>query len=167
MSQTVNIHPVVDHGVPHGSESFAGGTLTCLCTDHPVKVHVEGPVLHNHVCGCTKCWKPHGANFSMVAVAPSDKVKVTANADKLHVVDPSALLQRHACSSCGVHMYGPVERAHAFQGLTFVHPERFDHDGYMAPGFAAFVSSIIESGVAPEQMEGIRAPPARPWARAV
>lgn len=156
MSESVNIHPSVDHGVHAGSGSFSGGTLTCLCTDKPVKVRIEGDVAYNHVCGCTKCWKPEGANFSMVAVAPSDKVTVLENGDKLAVVDPSALIQRTACTVCGVHMHGPVEREHAFKGLSFVHPERFQEQGSAAPGFAAFVSSIIESGVKPDHMEAIR-----------
>ena len=73
------------------------------------------------------------------------------------MVDPSALILRHACTGCGVHMYGPVERDHAFKGLDFIHPERFQEDGWSPPGFAAFVSSIIESGVDPSRMEGIRA----------
>ena len=29
---------------------------------------------YNHVCGCTKCWKPEGALFSQVAVVPRDKL---------------------------------------------------------------------------------------------
>jgi hypothetical protein len=37
------------------------------------------------------------------------------------------------------------------------HPELFQEQGSAAPGFAAFVSSVIESGVKPEQMDGIRA----------
>jgi S-(hydroxymethyl)glutathione synthase len=154
---SVNIHPSVDHGVKPGSADFAGGILTCKCADRPVKVKVDTQIAYNHVCGCTKCWKPDGANFSMVAVAPSGKVSVLENGDKLAVVDPAALIQRHACTVCGVHMHGPVERAHAFQGLSFVHPELFDHAGAAAPEFAAFVSSIIESGVKPDEMGAIRA----------
>jgi S-(hydroxymethyl)glutathione synthase len=152
----VAIHPAIDGGVKKGSASFAGGTLVCACTDRPVEVRIEGNVAHNHACGCTKCWKPKGATFSIVAVAPHDKVKVVANGDKLAVVDPSALIQRHACKQCGVHMYGPVERDHAFKGLDFVHPERFRESGWQEPGFAAFVSSVIEAGVKPSEMAGIR-----------
>ena len=152
-----SIHPVVDGGVRQGSGSFQGGTLTCLCTDRPVKVRIEGDVAHNHACGCTKCWKPRGTAFSVVAVVPSDKVKVLENGDKLAVVDSSALIQRHACKQCGVHLYGPVERDHPFKGLSFIHPERFEEDGWSPPGFTAFVSSIIESGVDPKRMDGIRA----------
>jgi S-(hydroxymethyl)glutathione synthase len=81
---------------------------------------------------------------------------VTENGDKLKVVDSSALILRHACTGCGVHMHGPVERDHAFKGLAFVHPERFQESGWQEPGFAAFVSSVIESGVPPSQMDGIR-----------
>ncbi|MFE0759192.1 S-(hydroxymethyl)glutathione synthase [Inquilinus sp. NPDC058860] len=152
-----SIHPVVDGGVRRGSGSFQGGTLTCLCTDRPVKVRIEGDVAHNHACGCTKCWKPQGAAFSVVAVVPTDKVTVLENGDKLAVVDPNALIQRHACKQCGVHLYGPVERDHPFKGLSFIHPERFDNSGYAEPTFAAFVSSIIEAGVDPSRMEGVRA----------
>ncbi len=153
---SVNIHPSVDTGVKAGSADFAGGVLTCHCTDRPVKVKIDTQIAHNHVCGCTKCWKPSGANFSMVAVAPSEKVSVLENGDKLKVVDASALIQRMACTGCGVHMHGPVERDHPFKGLSFVHPELFDHAGADAPGFAAFVSSIIESGVKPDDMGAIR-----------
>jgi S-(hydroxymethyl)glutathione synthase len=53
-------------------------------------------------------------------------------------------------------MHGPVERDHAFTGLSFVHPERFQESGCPAPGFAAFVSSIIETGTPPSAMAGVR-----------
>lgn len=152
----VSLHPALDHGVKPGTGSFAGGTLVCACADRPVKVKITGDVAHNHACGCTKCWKPDGAAFSIVAVTGRDNVEVAENGDKLAVVDPSALIQRHACTECGVHMYGPVERDHPFQGLDFIHPERFEEAGWMAPGFAAFVSSVIEAGVDPAEMDGIR-----------
>jgi len=157
MPETEKLHPAIDAGVKPTDPNFAGGTLVCLCATRPVKVRIGGQVAHNHACGCTKCWKPTGALLSVVAVAPHDKVTVVENGDKLKVVDPSALIQRHACVECGVHMYGPVERDHPFKGLDFVHPERFQESGWAAPGFAAFVSSVIEAGVDPSRMEGIRA----------
>ena len=93
----------------------------------------------------------------MVAVVPRDNVKVTENADKLHVVDASATIQRHACKVCGTHMYGRIEnKGHPFYGLDFVHPELFQEAGSAGPGFAAFVSSVIESGVKPGEMTAIR-----------
>ena len=107
------------------------------------------------MCGCTKCWKPAGALFSQVAVVSRDKVKVTKNADKLKVVDANATIQRHACTGCGVHMYGRIENTkHPFYGFDFVHTELSKEQGWSAPEFAAFVSSIIESGARPEQMGG-------------
>src|SRR5262245_5684973 len=153
----VHIHPAVDSGLKPGNSKFAGGTLSCRCVTQPVKVAIRAGIAHNHVCGCTKCWKPPGAAFSIVAVVPSDKVAVQANADKLAVVDTSALIQRYACTACGTHMYGPVEKVHAFQGLSFVHPELFTEPGAPPPEFAAFVSSVIEGGVDPGQMTAIRA----------
>ena len=154
----VNIHPSVDNGVKAGSSSFAGGTLVCRCATNPVRVRITGNVAHNHACGCTKCWKPAGANFSVVAVVPRDNVEVVENGDKLQVVDSSATIQRYACTGCGVHMYGRIENTgHPFYGLDFIHPELFEEQGAAAPEFAAFVSSIIESGVPAEQMPAIRA----------
>jgi len=153
----VHIHPSIDSGLKPGDSKFAGGTLSCRCTTKPVKVAIRSGIAHNHACGCTKCWKPAGATFSIVAVVPSDKVTVLENADKLAVVDPSALLHRHACKACGTHMYGPVEKDHAFKGLTFIHPELFSEPGAPPPEFAAFVSSVIEAGVDPGEMPAIRA----------
>ena len=150
------LHPSIDKGLPKKKASFAGGTLVCACVSNPVTVAIKGQVAHNHACGCTKCWKPKGAMFSVVAVVPTENVTVTANKSKLKVVDPKALILRHACRACGVHMHGPVERDHAFKGLSFIHPERFQEQGWAPPGFAAFVSSIIESGVDPKKMKGIR-----------
>src|SRR5215213_12008293 len=94
---TVSIHPQVDHGIKPAAANFSGGTLSCRCTDRPVKVAIKGQVFHNHVCGCTKCWKPAGALFSQVAAVPRDNVKVTANENKLTVVDPKAVIKRYAC----------------------------------------------------------------------
>ena len=150
------LHPVIDKGLPKESASFEGGTLTCNCTSDPVKVKIKGQIAHNHACGCTKCWKPKGAIFSVVAVVPHENVSVLENCKKLKVVDESALIRRHACTKCGTHMFGTVERDHPFKGLDFIHPELFDKPGWSPPGFAAFVPSIIEAGVAPERMDGIR-----------
>ena len=93
----------------------------------------------------------------MVGVVPRDTLTVTENADKLAVVDKAATIQRFACDMCGVHMYGRIENAgHPFHGLDFIHPELGTEQGWAPPEFAAFVSSIIESGVKPDQMNGIR-----------
>jgi S-(hydroxymethyl)glutathione synthase len=158
MSDTIHIHPLVDSGLKPGRADFNGGTLVCKCTTDPVKVRVEASIAHNHVCGCTKCWKPAGATFAMVAVAPRDKVQVTKNADKLKVVDANATIQRHACTGCGAHMYGRIENAkHPFYGFDFIHTELSKQAGWSPPEFAAFVSSVIESGTPPDQMPAIRA----------
>ncbi len=92
----IKIHPLVDQGVKQGAAGFAGGTLTCRCTRDPVTVRVASNVAFNHVCGCTKCWKPEGALFSLVGVAGRDKVSVTANDKKLKIVDEKAAIQRYA-----------------------------------------------------------------------
>ncbi len=146
---TMSIHPAVDNGVRPGSANFAGGTLACKCASNPVEVSVTSQCAYNHVCGCTKCWKPAGAMFSQVAVVPRDKLRVSKNADKLKVVDANAAIQRYACRDCGVHMYGRIENTkHPFYGFDFIHTELSKDQGWAPPEFAAFVSSIIESGTA-------------------
>jgi len=153
----VKIHPAVDSGVRPGAAAVSGGVLSCKCKTKPVKVKVGAQTAHNHVCGCTKCWKPDGAIFSMIAVVGRDKVEVIENADKLEIVDENAAIQRHACEECGTHMYGRIENEeHPFHGLDFLHTELGDKPGWSAPEFAAFVSSIIESGVDPKRMDEIR-----------
>ena len=153
-----SIHPGVDQGLKPAAANFAGGTLSCKCSDKKVTVSIKGQAAFNHVCGCTKCWKPKGALFSQVAVVSRDNVKVIANEAKLAVVDSNATIQRHACKECGVHMYGRIEnKAHPFYGLDFIHTERSNVDGWADPGFAAFVSSIIESGASPDNMGAVRA----------
>ena len=153
----LSIHPAVDNGTKPAGSSYAGGTLACRCSDKKVNVSIKGQIAHNHVCGCTKCWKPAGALFSQVAAVPRDNVKVTANEDKLGVVDQNATIKRYACKACGVHMYGRIDNTkHPFHGLDFIHPELFKEEGWAPPEFAAFVSSIIESGTKPDSMGAVR-----------
>ena len=73
---SIAIHPAVDSGFRATDAAFAGGTLVCKCASNPVKVKIKGDIAHNHACGCTKCWKPEGAVFSVVAVAPTESVAV-------------------------------------------------------------------------------------------
>src|ERR1700756_5823791 len=156
-SSSISIHPSVDSGIKPGAKDFTGGTLVCKCSQNPFKVTVNSQSAYNHACGCTKCWKPQGALFSLVAVVPRNKLSVTENADKLEVVDPNAAIQRYACKGCGVHLYGRIENTkHPLYGFDFIHPELFQETGWAPPEFAAFVSSVIESGVNPDQMAGIR-----------
>jgi S-(hydroxymethyl)glutathione synthase len=157
MGNPVSIHPSVDGGLPKGDKQFAGGVLRCLCKSDAVTVQVSAQCAHNHVCGCTKCWKPKGALFSQVAVVPRDALKVVANESKLAIVDPKAPIQRYACKACGVHLYGRIEnKAHPFHGLDFIHVELSPEKGWAPPEFAAFVSSIIESGADPAGMGAVR-----------
>jgi S-(hydroxymethyl)glutathione synthase len=141
MSDAVKIHPAVDSGIAPAQPGFEGGTLSCHCATDRVTVEIGAQVAYNHVCGCTKCWKPDGSLFSQVAVVGRDKVMVTANGEKLKV-----------------HLYGRIENdQHAFYGLDFVHTELSPQTGWAPPEFAAFVSSIIESGARPDTMGAVRA----------
>ena len=158
MVKAVKVHPAVDAGLKPAAANFSGGSLSCHCEKKKVRVAITGQCAHNHVCGCSKCWKPDGALFSQVAVISRDNVSVTDNSQKLQVVDPKASIQRHACKKCGVHMYGRIENtAHPFFGLDFIHTELSNETGWAPPEFAAFVSSIIESGTNPNTMSAVRA----------
>ena len=82
---------------------------------------------------------------------------MTANQDKLAIVDANVGIQRHACKECGTHMFGRIEDdSHPFYGLDFIHTELSDEEGWSPPEFAAFVSSIIESGSNPDNMDAVR-----------
>lgn len=150
------LHPLIDNHLTKGSDNFSGGKLRCHCPSNKVEVTITGNVLHNHACGCSKCWKPAGALFSIVGVVPVDNVNVTANGNKLAILDQSATIQRHACKQCGVHLFGRIVTEHAFKGLDFIHVELSEEKGWQEPQFAAFVSSIIEQGFDPQGMDGVR-----------
>jgi S-(hydroxymethyl)glutathione synthase len=152
----VSLHPSIDNGITKGDPNFSGGKLYCHCPSNKVEVTLGSNVAHNHACGCSKCWKPSGALFSVVGVLPAAQVTVTANAHKLHIIDSSAAIQRNACKECGVHLYGRIVNEHPFKGLDFVHTELSDEKGWQEPQFAAFVSSVIEQGFSPEKMDEVR-----------
>lgn len=158
MTSAFSLHPSIDNGIQAGADGFSGGTLACHCAQNPIKVKVDSQSAYNHACGCTKCWKPKGAMFSIAAVVPRTKLRVIEHAEKLTVIDPKATIQRHACSQCGVHMYGRIENtAHPLYGFDFIHTELSSEKGWSAPQFAAFVSSVIESGTDPAMMGAVRA----------
>ena len=69
-------------------------------------------------------------------------------------------LGRAAPAPCrGAHaVFGyPADRQNPPLIFDFLHPELLETNGWEAPGFAAFVSSIIESGTKPSDMDAIRA----------
>ena len=153
----ISIHPQVDQGVKRGTPDFAGGTLVCKCTDRPVKVSIKGDCAYNHVCGCTKCWKPDGALFSQVAVVSRDNLNVTENGDKLEIVDPSAAIQRYACKGCGVHMYGRIEnKGHPFYGFDFIHTELSPEAAGRRRPSPPSCRRSSNPGARPEQMGEVR-----------
>jgi S-(hydroxymethyl)glutathione synthase len=120
MANAPSIHPAVDQGLKPAAADFAGGTLNCKCSTNKVSVSIKGQAAFNHVCGCTKCWKPGTALFSQIAVTARANLSVTANEGKLKVVDTNAAIQRHACKECGVHMYGRIENTnHPLYGFDF------------------------------------------------
>ncbi|MEC6798604.1 S-(hydroxymethyl)glutathione synthase [Photobacterium sp. S4TG1] len=153
----IKLHPAIDNGIKPTKKVFKGGLISCHCKKNKVTIKLTGQTAHNHICGCSKCWKPKDALFSQIAVIERDNIKVIANDKKLIIIDEAATIQRHACKECGVHMYGRIQNNnHPFYGLDFVHTELSNEQGWSAPAFAAFVSSIIETGTDPKSMSAIR-----------
>ncbi len=163
-----SIHPAVDSGIKAGPDKTGlwgylnnqpkpGGTLSCKCANNPVVLKVTVQALHNHLCGCTQCWKPEGALFSQVAVVPRDKLSVIKNAEKLKILDENAPIQRHVCKDCGTHKFGRVEdESHHFYGLDFIHVELSKDAGWPPIQFAGFVPSIVDSGTDPAELDEVR-----------
>ena len=154
----VSIHPSVDKGVKKGKDNFAGGTLTCKCAKDPVEITLKGQTALNHACGCTKCWKPDGALFSVVAVVPRDKLSVTsqrrqAQDRRREGHDPAPCLHRNAACTCMAASRTTSIRSMASISST---PNFRRMRAGRRPTFAAFVSSIIESGAEPKKMGAVR-----------
>src|SRR5262249_1476270 len=58
---------------------------------------------------------------------------------------------------CRPWQLGRIENTkHPFYGFDFIHTELSKDQGWAPPEFAAFVSSIIESGAPPAQMGAVR-----------
>src|SRR5216117_2498613 len=105
-----------------------------------------------------QAWRWMVALESTTASLLPFNLSIKANGNKLAVVDSKATIQRHACKECGVHMYGRIEnKGHPLYGFDFIHTERSNEPGWAPPEFAAFVSSIIESGASPDNMGAVRA----------
>ncbi|KAL2812612.1 putative glutathione-dependent formaldehyde-activating enzyme [Aspergillus granulosus] len=157
-TKTLPLHPLLDSGagLKPGSENFPGGTLSCRCATNKVTIRLTSNVAHNHACGCSKCWKPNGALFSIVGVVPRDALSITANGQKLSIIDAAAPIQRYACTECGVHLFGRIEVDHPFKGLDFVHTELSDAEGWQPVQFAGFVSSLIGQGLDPSLTDRVR-----------
>ncbi len=155
--EKVALHPRVDAGDKKGAENDSV-TLRCHCASEPVEVRVTAPIQHNHLCGCSKCWKPEGALLAQTAVVASGAAEVTANAQKLRVVDASQKIKRYACTGCGVHMIGKIDDTdYHFYGVDFIHPELAVSGDTPYPEFAGFVSSVIETGTNASLMQAVRA----------
>lgn len=157
---SVSIHPAVQ-----ASDSNASGenpapealTIKCHCAADPVEVAISGGLVHNHLCGCSKCWKPDGALVSQVAIVAADTAKITHHEEKVAAIDAGQSIVRMACTGCGVHMLGRVDNPdHHFFGMTFVHPELATAAVNPPIEFAGFLSSLIEQGVQPSIMQAVR-----------
>jgi len=97
-----------------------------------------------------------GATFAQIALRPRQRQRHIERAEAQGRRLQRAI-QRHACTGCGVHMYGRIEnKNHPFFGFDFVHTELSKERGWAAPEFGAFVSSIM-SPAFPAQMGAVRA----------
>ncbi|NSL21214.1 SRPBCC family protein [Agrobacterium tumefaciens] len=148
------LHPAAGKAA---NSNGACSLLRCYCQQDPVEVTVSAPIYHTHLCGCSKCWKPEGSLFAQIAMTSAGSVTETQNAYKLAVVDTTQKIERYACKACGTHMVGRVtDKDHHFYGLEFIHPELADSGAQPPIEFAAFTSSLVESGTSPSSMYAIR-----------
>ena len=94
-------------------------------------------------CNCSHCQR----KGFLLTFVPAARFTLRHGEDSLTTYTFNKHQVRHRfCKVCGTHMYGRIEnKGHPFYGLDFIHPELFQEGGWAAPGFAAFVSSIIES----------------------
>lgn len=137
----VAIHPAVDKGVKPAKASFAGGTLACLCSKDAVTVAIKGQSNYNHVCrGVARQRARHGQRRQAEDRRPESH-------------HPALRLQGLRRS----HVWPHREPKHPLFGFDFIHTELSRDEGWAPAGFAAFVSSIIESGADPKQMGAVRA----------
>ena len=60
------------------------------------------------------------------------------------------------CGDPAVRLCRIENTKHPFYGFDFIHTELSKDEGWAPPEFAAFVSSIIESGTPPDQMGAVR-----------
>ncbi len=151
----VDLHPAVAAAAP--IDTVSAFTARCRCESDAVEIEVKHAVAHNHLCGCSKCWRPKGAAFAQIAVVPAGSVTVTAHGDKLEAIDATQKIERQRCKSCGTHMVGMVsDPDHHFYGLEFVHPELATDGQQPKIEFAAFVSSLVENGTPATSMAGVR-----------
>jgi hypothetical protein len=109
---TISLHPSVDvdGGIARPSSS-THATLKCLCAEDPIAANVTLPVYHNHLCGCSRCWKPEGALLAQTAIVARNGIEVVENSGKLRIVDTTQSIWRHACTGCSAHLYGDVTDA--------------------------------------------------------
>ena len=122
-------------------------------------VKLDSNVAFNHACGCTKCWKPDGALFShrrRRRPRQAERHRQRQQAEDRGFVRRDPALRLHAAAACTCTDASRTRRIR-FYGFDFVHVELSKDKGWAAPEFAAFVSSIIESGAKPEQMGAVRA----------
>lgn len=153
---TMRLHPALESTNEGDEDGLADAVLRCQCDD-PVQVRLSENIAHNHLCGCSQCWKPEGAVLAQTAVIANECLEVLRGAERLEVVDPKQKVSRFACSACGVHMFGrTVDPNHHFYGISFVHPELARGRAPRKPEFAGFLSSLIEKGTSPTRMHAVR-----------
>lgn len=71
-SAVVNLHPAVDNPIERPAKAGMAATLTCLCPTDQVEVKVVRPIYHNHLCGCSKCWRAKGVLFAQLSFRATD-----------------------------------------------------------------------------------------------
>ena len=143
----ITIHPAVDEGVKPGAKDFAGGTLRCHCATDPVEVRITGmraqPRVRLHEVLEAEGGAVLAGGGRPARQGAGDQERRQAEGGRPERADPAPRLPR-------------VRRAHArpgrarrnipSPGWSSSTPSCRRNRAGRPPDFAAFVSSIIESG---------------------
>jgi len=112
-------------------------TLFLQLLAEQVEMAIKGQSAHNHVCGCTKCWKPKGALFSAGRRRNARKPRRQGERNKLAIVDPKATIQPLCLQGVrGPHVCRIENRAIRCYGFDFISHRALNEAGWSPPEFA-------------------------------
>jgi len=152
----ISIHPSVDKGIKAGVKDFAVAPWCVMQPRMRCEVTVTSNSRTTTPAAAPSAGSQKGALSRSLPWCRANKVSVTKKRETNSRCDPSATIQRHACTGCRVHSTRASKKISAFHGLDFNPYRSCRRRGLSAPGFAGFVSSIIESGFDPNRMAKVR-----------
>ncbi len=131
-NMAVYIHPSIDNGIKTGDRELCGRHAGLQMRANPVEVTVASqrraqPRLRLHEVLEAARRELLGRRRRAERQGHRSRRTPTSSRSSTR----SATIQRHACTGCGVHMYGRIENTkHPFYGLDFIHTELSPQTGW-------------------------------------